>query len=134
MARLEIEHRESRRFPWWIPALIGGLILGAILGAVVTRTVTAADLDADNLQQVLEYGSLPRSFVYGGLRWQAVDSGRFGRRLELIRIGPTVADHPIYYERGTPTDPYRTLYLPAAQTGPNADVFARYRPVGPATG
>lgn len=132
MSQLDIEHRE-RRFPWWIVWALGALILLVIIGLVLSRTVLATPpgaeaLDVSNVSEVLEYGNLPRAFSYGGITWEAVESGRFGETLPLIRIGPSVEGHPIYYERGTPTEPYRTLYMPAAETGQYANVFVRYNP------
>ena len=116
--------------------IVGGLaafVLLAVFGLALSRRGLATPspkdaLDVNSVAAGLEYGGLPRTFAYGGLAWEAVETRRFGEALPLFRIGHAVEGRTIYYERGKPTDPYRTLYLPAAETGPHANLFVRYNP------
>lgn len=133
MSQLGIGRRQSSGFRIGIVGGLAALVLLAVVGLELSHRVLATlsskdALDVNSITAVLEYGGLPRTFAYGGLSWEAVEARRFGGTLPLVRIGHAVEGHPIYYEQGTPTDPFRTLYIPAAETGPHANLFIRYNP------
>lgn len=97
-------------------------------------SATEQPAQPQTLDQFLSQTNLPRQFTYGGLRWQAQDFGQYGMRsgIQMATIGPAISGHKLYYEKGTPTSPYETLYLRGEDQ--YRDWFVRYSSVGPAQG
>ena len=102
------------------------------------RTPTAAQRPGGttgtlNLDQVLRANNLPRQFTYGRYTWRAAGVGRYGQQgKQMITIGPKIQGHQLYYEKGTSTKPYKTLYLRANAQG-YQDVFVMYKPTNTAS-
>lgn len=84
------------------------------------------------LNEVLRETGLPREFAYGGTNWRASTFREYEDREEdrFVAIGPTINGKRLYYEKGTPTNPYQSLYL-KGEDDDYDDTFVRYRPVGP---
>ena len=131
---------EMRRGSWralrplGIVGLLAILLMIALIAAVVARLAGAWQdeprVNVRDLGQVLRYGKLPQTFFFGGMVWQAVEPRRIGPRLSLDRVGTAIGGIPVYHERGKPTNPFRSLYVPAAQSGPYADLYVRCNPGG----
>lgn len=151
MAEMRPSQR-NRLNPWWFIApvalawIVGMILFGVLrpdvgMMAGVTRPAEpgagpearepAPTPAATTLSQVLSETNLPRQFTHNGMTWQAVDFGRFAEEpgTRMVATGQTTNGRELYYERGEPTQPYRSLYL-RGESEPYRDTFVRYQPVG----
>ena len=84
------------------------------------------------LDDVITKTNLPMQFTYQGLSWLAVGVGRYDQEgFNLVPTGSSIDNSEMYFEQGTPVNPYIATYLKPTTKG-YTNLYVRYKPMLPA--